>query len=197
MPESWRLFVAAAVPDAAAAAIWERLAPVRDEFTDTRWIKPELMHLTLLFLGDVGTQRVPEIGSCLDAAARRHAAYATTIDGAGGRFDRARDDRHGSKGGGVAWLTLGAGVRETTELALTVDAGIGTQIYDARRQPRPHLTVARAVDHRALATLQMLAAGLELGWTTQHMVLFRSYLGRGGSRYDAISTHALSGPPDR
>ncbi len=111
----------------------------------------------------------------------------TRTSGAGGHVD----DRPGARRGGVAWRTLGAGARELTDVALDVDETLGTRIYSGQRPPRPHLTVARNVDASALAALQALPSTLALEWHATSIVLFRSRLGPGGSRYEPLSTHTL------
>jgi len=151
-------------------------------------MRPDVLHLTLVFMGQVDSARVLEISDGLAAVARRHAAFRTTIDGAGGHVD----DRAGARPGGVAWLTLGDGAAQTADLALDADSAIAAHTYDERRRPRPHLTVARALDVAALAALRDLAPTLRLAWTTSSLVLFRSHLGPGGSHYEPLATHALS-----
>ncbi len=146
------------------------------------------MHLTLVFIGQAGSERVPAIDQSLASVALHHAAYRTAIDSAGGHID----DRPGARPGGVAWLTLGDGFRHTADLSLDIDQALGTHTYDQRRGPRPHLTVARAVDAPALAALRGLAPTLTLEWLTTSLILFRSHLGPGGSRYEPLATHALA-----
>ena len=150
-------------------------------------MKPEVLHFTLVFMGQVESERVAWLGERLDEVAARHAAFATRVDGAGGHVD----DGPGRRPGGVAWLTLSDGLREVADLALDVDAALGTHTYDDRRRPRPHLTVARAIDAAALAALRDLALATNLEWRTTSIVLFRSHLGPGGSRYEPLSTHDL------
>jgi RNA 2',3'-cyclic 3'-phosphodiesterase len=173
--------------------VWESLAPLREQFPATRWIRPDLLHLTLVFMGQVDTARVAEINDGLRDVARRHAAFQTTIGGADGHVD----DRPRARPGGVAWLTLSEGADETASLALDADATIGATTYDERRRPRPHLTVARAIDVPALAALQALALTLRVGWMTGSLVLFRSHTGSGGSRYESLGSHQLSHPLTR
>ena len=138
-------------------------------------------------MGQVDSGRVPAISEQLAAVALRHAPFETIVNGAGGHVD----DRPGARPGGVAWLTLGDGATQTADLALDVDTTIGSRTYDERRRPRPHLTVARAVDVAVLAALRDLAPTLRLEWTTSSLVLFRSHLGPGGSRYEPLATHRL------
>jgi 2'-5' RNA ligase len=169
--------------------VWDGLAPVRARFPETRWIKPELLHLTLVFMGQVDAQRVAQLEAALAAVARRHDAFLTTTSGASGHID----DRPGARRGGVAWLTLEDGYRATVALSLDVDDAIASHTYDARRRPRPHLTVARAVDEPALAALRDFAPSLRLEWRTSELVLYRSFTGAGGSRYEALSRSSLRG----
>jgi len=53
--------VAAALPEETASAVWDHLTPLRDRFRDVRWMPPELLHLTLVFLGQTEPERVPMI----------------------------------------------------------------------------------------------------------------------------------------
>ncbi len=138
-------------------------------------------------MGQVDVARIVDINDGLAAVARRHEAFATTVNGAGGHVD----DRPGARPGGVAWLTLADGARQTTDLSLDADATIDARTYDERRRPRPHLTVARALDVLVLAALRDLAPKLHLGWTTSDLVLFRSHPEPGGSRYEPLATHRL------
>lgn len=150
-------------------------------------MRPELLHFTLVFMGQTDSARVPQIADHLEQVATRHAAFTVRVDGAGGHVD----DGPGRRPGGVAWLTLGDGFREMADLALETDAAIGAHTYDDRHRPRPHLTVARAINQPALASLRELAPGLRLEWRTSTVVLFRSHLGPTGSRYEPLSTIKL------
>lgn len=167
--------------------MWEGLAPLRADFPTTRWMRPDVLHLTLVFMGEVDAARVPDLAKDLDKVASRHVAYETRVDGAGGHID----DGPGRRPGGVAWLTLAAGFKATADLADDVDVATGARMYNDRQRPGPHLTVARAVDAAVLAALRDLAPTLRLEWPTSSIVLFRSHLGPGGSRYEPLSTHEL------
>lgn len=150
---------------------------------------PELLHLTLVFLGQTDPSRASVIADALAAESARRSAYRTTVSGAGGHVD----DRQAARRGGVAWLTLGDGFEETAALALDVDVAIGSATYDERRRPRPHLTVARNVDEQVLVALRAEARRTALEWSTREIVLFRSHPGPGGSRYEQLASFELHG----
>ena len=150
---------------------------------------PDLLHLTLVFLGNTDSERVPDIASALARVAQRQAPFDAAISGAGGRVD----DRPNARRGGVVWLTLADGAPETSALMLDVDRELDSRTYDEKHRPRPHLTVARNARSETLAALRQAASTLRIGWPVDRIVLFRSHTGPRGSRYEELSSHALLG----
>lgn len=187
LPDFWRLFVAATLPEPAPEAVWTALAPLRGAHPSVRWMRPEQLHLTLVFLGQTDASRVRDIVAALQRVAAGHARYGAATGDAGGRVD----ERPNARRGGVAWLRLATGGPETAALALDVDGELGSRTYDERRSPRPHLTVARNVDAPVLEALRKLAPSLRLAWSVEEVVLFRSHTGPGGSRYERLATFEL------
>ncbi len=180
--------MAAAVPDATATAISDALAPLRARFPDTRWLPPEKLHLTLVFLGASDPATIPSREAALARVALRHVSFDVATVDAGGRASGRR--------GGVAWLRLGGGAAAWSRLALDVDQEIGSFSFGERLQPRPHLTVARRVDETALGALRDWATEREpFAWQVDRLTLFRSHLDPAGSRYEALMTASLSGGP--
>jgi 2'-5' RNA ligase len=169
------------------------LAPLTGRFPTVRWMSPELLHLTLVFLGQTDAARVADLERALVGVAQRHVPYEAQTGAAGGRVD----DRPGARRGGVAWLRLRRGANETARLALDVDEALGSATYDGRRRPRPHLTVARNASPEALAALGDAAASLDMSWTVERIVLFRSHTGPRGSRYEELASLPLTRGPER
>jgi 2'-5' RNA ligase len=178
--------VAAPLPADAAARAWDALSQVRAQHTDVRWLAPEKLHLTLVFLGQTEASRVEALAEAIAQVARAHAAFGVTTGDAGGRV--------GGRRGGVAWLRLADGGHEVAQLSIDVDDAIGSNAYEARNAPRPHLTVARRVTAAALADLRAAAQSIRLAWPVDRVVLFRSHSGPRGSRYEELSSSALVPP---
>lgn len=171
------------MPAEQATEAWQALAALRERCPDARWLPPDKLHLTLVFLGQTDSARVPEIAEALASVAGRHVTYRAATGEAGGRVHDRRN--------GVAWLRLADGGHETAALALAIDDALGSRTYDARRAPHPHLTVARGVDEPTLALLQAEAARLRLAWTVERVVLFRSHTDPRGSRYEELASFDL------
>ncbi|HXF96252.1 MAG TPA: RNA 2',3'-cyclic phosphodiesterase [Gemmatimonadales bacterium] len=64
-----RLFVALNLPDPVREALWRAAEPLRALDLPVRWVRPESLHVTLKFLGDVGEEREPELVAALRRAA--------------------------------------------------------------------------------------------------------------------------------
>ena len=45
--------------------LWDAIAPVRDRGLPVKWVRPEALHLTLKFLGDVDDAREPNLRAAL------------------------------------------------------------------------------------------------------------------------------------
>lgn len=183
----WRLFVAAPLPEIAAARAWEALAGVRILHPLVRWLPPNKLHLTLVFLGSTDAGRVDEIALAVATGAGTHSPFEVRTGDAGGRV--------GGRRGGVAWLRLADGGHETAQLSLDIDDAFGSHTFDARNAPRPHLTLARRATEAAVNDLRAVAGGIRLAWTVDRVVLYRSHTDPGGSRYEELASVMLSPRP--
>jgi len=187
MSEAWRLFVAAPMPAPVAAAAFEALAGLRARHPGARWLPPEKLHLTLVFLGQTNARQIERIAGATAAVAARHHAYQVTTGEGGGRVNTDR--------GGVCWLRLADGGHRTAQLALDLDAEIGSATYDSAHGPHPHLTRARGVDQQTLDDVRAMARTLTFEWTADRLVLFRSFTDPHGSVYEELAAWPLTAEP--
>ena len=155
------------MPALAAEAAFEALTGLRARHPSARWLPPEKLHLTLVFLGQTDARQVDQIAAATAAVAARHPAYRVTTGEGGGRVNTER--------GGVCWLRLAEGGHQTAQLALDLDAALGSAIYDATHAPHPHLTLARGVDRQTLDEVRATTRPLTFQWVADRLVLFRSY----------------------
>jgi len=175
--------VAAPLPESAAARTWEALAEVRIRHPHVRWLPPNKLHLTLVFLGSTDPSRLDAIAAACGQVAALHRPFEIATGEAGGRA--------GGRRGGVAWLRLAEGGHEVAQLSLDLDNAISSHTFDAERAPRPHLTIARGVSESALRDLGAVAKVVRLRWTVDRIVLFRSHTDAGGSRYEEFASSRL------
>ena len=196
-PEA-RLFVAVPLPEAACEAIGgivdavrARLAAADEEAAGrggapggrVRWVRMDGLHITLRFLGGTAEALVDQISAALDDAARDIAPFEVVIDGAGG-FPSAGRPR-------ALWLGIVDGADDLGHLARRFDGSLAAAGWPSEDRPfRAHLTLARTDGVRAgpLAARELTAraASLDLRFVADRAVLFRSHLGGGPARYEAL-----------
>jgi len=179
-----RIFIALDIPAEIRARIQEFLERARPYAPEARWARPESLHVTLKFVGEVSDAKVQEIKAAL--ASVKAATFAVTFSGAG-FFPTPKSPR-------VFWIGADGG-EALTSLASAID-NVTYKLGIAReaRPFNPHLTVARsgssAGSGQVLLPLQHVVqaeAGLDFGtMTAREFFLYRSELQRGGAKYSKL-----------
>lgn len=188
-----RLFLALPIPEAVRQEIERRAGQARRELPRSRWVKPEALHLTLVFLGDTDPVLLPELDEAIRCACSavvpfplRLTQAGTFPAPAGGRAQPAR----------VAWIGVDGG-RELAELQERVRravAAVVPQPLDARPF-HAHLTVARCSSPWRSADveryLRCFKGHLADPFPVDRAILHESVLGPQGSRYRVVSVFPL------
>ena len=188
-PQRWRTFCAVDLSEEARARAAEHAARLRREFAEVRasWEKPEKFHLTLKFLGELEPRRVEDLRRAAERAAAGAAPFALTLGGPGA-FPPRGDAR-------VLWL----GVRDDAGALAALQRRLEDECAadGFPREPRsfhPHLTLARLREPapaRALAAAHLSAQLVPETFDVTELLVLRSELGPGGSRYTILSRHPL------
>ena len=185
-----RLFLALPLPlDVATVA-----AALLPDLPGLRRVRPELLHITLAFLGAVEAERLAEVAAASATAAATQARFVITLDRAG-RFPEGGAPR-------VVWLGMGAGATESANLAIAIRAALAARGLPFDDKPyRPHLTLARVKPDADRPTARGIAAAAErmrpsaLQFTADAIVLFESALSPKGPRYTPRATAPLERAP--
>ena len=101
-----------------------------------RWSRPENVHLTLKFLGDVREEVLTSLCAALEVC-ERHVAFDVGLAGFGA-FPSARRAQ-------ILWAGIGVGSDELRSLATDLDAALTPLGFEREKRPfTPHLTLGRA-----------------------------------------------------
>lgn len=178
-----RLFVAIDPPDSVRAALARLIERGKALAPDARWVRPEAMHLTLAFLGNMPDEVVPRIEAALGEVAPRHRALDLAA-GPVGSFGTKAKPR-------VLWVGLLGALEELAALRLDVEAALEPLGYEPEERPfRPHLTLARAREMRgdpALATARDALDPQAPAFSAAELILYRSEPSAHGSAYTALA----------
>src|SRR5262249_24464621 len=85
--ERWsemRLFIAVEVDPAVRSKILREAERLRGLAPQAKWVNPSGIHVTLVFIGQLADERVPEVKTILEEVASRHAPLSIRAQGIGG-----------------------------------------------------------------------------------------------------------------
>jgi 2'-5' RNA ligase len=192
--KTMRLFTAIELNEDARQAIaaeQKRIAGVlgRDTESSLTWIRPEHMHLTLVFLGEVEQAHTPAVIDAMGEDLENAEPFPMVFAGLG------LFPAHGAPR--VLWLGVSTGATEAIELRRRVAERLSpTGVTIEERAFHPHLTLARwrktrHADRRRLAAADRGAevARVEVGAVT----LYQSRLSSSGPTYTMLARAPLVG----
>ena len=194
MGRSLRLFVAIDPDAGTRTSLAEDLAGARNELPrGWRWVRAAGIHLTLRFLGETEAGRVDDLESSLAHVAADTEPFELALSREWGAFPNARRAR-------VLWRALSGDLPALRELAGSLEGWARACGYEAEERAfRPHLTLARA-DRRSKpgpVDLRRLPASGGEPFQVDAVVLYRSELGEGGARYEALGRAPLGVGQDK
>jgi RNA 2',3'-cyclic 3'-phosphodiesterase len=188
LSEPIRSFVAVSISEGARrqiAGLLEKLR--RDAGAGVRWVRPELMHLTLAFLGEVSQGFLDSAKEQLCEVAGRHGAFTMQLKGLGAfpSPPRAR----------VVWIGTEEGKQDVCSLQSDAARALRSVGYQPERRPfSPHLTIGR-LRFPDDVSKAVTAPFLSEPFAVERVILFRSVLGPGGPAYSVLAEFPLVPQP--
>jgi len=183
-----RTFIAIEIPEETRQGLRDAQRLLRTDAVDASWPKPEGIHLTLKFLGEVSETKVPEITSVLSLAAAGSRAFRLAVDGIG-TFPNARSAR-------VVWAGLGGEIECLDRLQAAVENAMERAGFERENRPfTPHLTLGRIKYIRSrdawVRSLEQVK-GLSLpAFEVSSFSLIKSELKQSGAEYTQIAKFEL------
>jgi len=193
-----RIFIGIDLDPEVRARISRFLEGVQGFAADARWVRPELLHVTLKFIGE----QTPEQVEAITERLRRVEGSVFEIRSAGyGFFPTAKAPR-------VFWIGIQA-APPLAALAESIDVAVAELGIPREDRPySPHLTLARAGGrsgspkwrkgdghNKTFAVLEKRLAAmgeLDFGTITAHeFILFQSQLSPAGSKYTKLQRFPL------
>lgn len=182
-----RSFLAISLAEPARTAVVAYLERLRVTVGGVAWTRPEHLHLTLKFLGDVAVECIPALGERLRTVAAATAPFTLRVAGVGAFPSLARPR--------VLWV--GAAAPALVALPDGVeDACRAEGFAPEARALRPHVTLGRVRTggRSGRPDLGFLASDGDRDFGSSpvaDLVLFRSELRSGGARHTALVTLPL------
>lgn len=178
-----RTFIAIEVPEAIKTELARLQTELRKTGAEVVWAKPDNIHLTLRFLGEVEERRLAELKQlCVETAAEFQPFTLRLKDI--GYFPNFRQPR-------VVWVGLAGEMEVARQLQKRLDAELIARGFNQDDKPfKPHLSIGRMKSGKNIKPLVAKAnlyALPELAFEVGEIVLFQSELHPAGSRYTALA----------
>ena len=182
----FRAFISAdIVPSDSLVALLRELANSR---ADLKIVKPDLMHVTLKFLGDTETDIIDDIGSSISEAIKGVEPFDIRLSGMGA-FPSMSNIR-------VVWVGMKDGA-QLAEIAKKLDSSMTQLGFERDRKGFvPHLTLARARSGRNMANVQEIIKSngvTDFGtYRIDRILLKKSVLSPAGPAYSTVREVTLA-----
>jgi len=184
-----RTFIAVELSPAVKNGLTALQEELAQSGSGVKWTRPDNMHLTLLFLGEVEELEVVSICRLVAQRARKHEPFTLDVSGLGG-FPNNRRPK-------ILWAGVTEGVAELRALHADLEEGL-LDLGCYRREGReytPHLTLGRlSHDDRADAWGPIL--GRHANWDggsmpVDEVLVMRSEMRKAGPEYSVLGRGPL------
>lgn len=188
-PEEWRSFCAIELGDGVRAQLQRHAERLREAVPEASasWSKPENVHLTLKFFGNVPKEKLTRISNAATRVAGEFSPFQIRIGGTGVFPRRSRPQ--------VLWIGVEDSSGRLSDLQQQLEEEFAREGFPKEnRGYQPHLTIARLrrpEDARQLAEAHIQRKFDFLEIRVSKFVLFRSQLSPKGSVYTIISEHGF------
>jgi RNA 2',3'-cyclic 3'-phosphodiesterase len=183
-----RTFIAIEIPSEIKSALAALQTGLRRAGADVSWTKPENLHMTLKFLGEVDERRIVEVEKACVLSAAEFQPFTLSLNDTG-VFPNAKQPR-------VLWAGLSGEVENVVEMHRRLDERLALIRFKPEgKKFHPHLTIGRLKSNKKIRELLALAYAYQLpalSFAVTEIVLMKSELHPAGSKYTPIVKACLS-----
>lgn len=190
MTDTIRAFIAFELPEKTILSIRRVQEGLKTCKFKIRWVKPENIHLTLKFLGNIHVSAIEKIKGALFEAVKGFKPIPLSVKGIGS-FPGIRRPR-------VVWMGLGGGREILAQFQIRVDKEMERLGYSREKRPfKGHLTFGRVksrVDPIKFSTALIKHSTFESEtFFAESVILFQSELKPEGAVYTKLADVPLVG----
>jgi 2'-5' RNA ligase len=154
---------------------------------DVKWVRPESIHMTLKFLGEIKDEEVVDVCNIVKDVASRHKSFELDVETVG---------CFGGKSARVLWVGVGRGRDELLGLQRDLEEQLASAGWpEEKREFAGHLTLCRIRNSKAGLKLAQLAQeykDFELGaLPADSVAVYQSQLRPTGPIYTVLGDYQL------
>ena len=185
-----RAFIAVSLPDFVKAFLFELQTDLKKARIRASWPRPDTMHLTLKFLGDILPDQIPGIQKCMTESARVIKDPITLSASGIGVFPSVKNTR-------IVWCGTQGQTHHLEKLALQLNSSLNDCFGLPMEKKRfsPHLTLARTKQkippRKMIGLMQALSGRHSEDFNISFIKLYKSKLTSSGAVHTEIFSASI------
>jgi RNA 2',3'-cyclic 3'-phosphodiesterase len=181
-----RTFIAVEMSPRVIGRVGDLIDKLRVAAAEVNWVRPQQMHLTLKFLGDVPDTETPDICRVVNQVTAGFEPFEIVCRGTGA-FPNIQAPR-------TLWIGIEDGAAELQALQAAIEGALKAELGYGKEQRgfHPHLTIGRVKREPPVSAgelARLLAANSQFDAdlaVVDEIVIFASFLSRHGPTHEAL-----------
>jgi RNA 2',3'-cyclic 3'-phosphodiesterase len=191
MNQTLRAFVAFKLPELITTRIYDIQERLKSYRLPVRWVRPENVHLTLKFLGEVPVSTIDELAVVIEDTVRDRSPLILFTKGLG-VFPGIKKPR-------VFWIGISGDVKPLSEIQANLEKNLEKNGFSKENRPfKSHLTMGRFKGdihpENLFDILRSFSDFTSEPFEVKELVLYKSELKPSGALYTKLQTVYLDGP---
>jgi RNA 2',3'-cyclic 3'-phosphodiesterase len=191
MNQTIRAFIAFPLPELITMQICDIQERLKSYRLPVRWVRPESVHLTLKFLGEIPANTIDSIAEAIEATVRDRSPLTFFTKGLG-VFPGIKRPR-------VLWIGISGDVKPLSDIQANLQTYMEQKGFAKDNRPfKSHLTLGRfkgsISPENLFGILRSFSDFTSEPFETKELVLYKSELKPSGASYTKLQTVYLDGP---
>ena len=179
-----RSFISIEIPGDIRDHIGNYIAEINGALTGVKWVKPENIHLTIKFLGNIREKDVPGLRDCITGAAKEFEPFMLTMTNLG-YFPNFSNPR-------IVWIGVDGGLDSLLDVFQYMETCLEEAGYDREERTfSPHLTIGRARRNSTIKVSGSVREFEPISFKIDKIALMKSTLTPQGPVYESITESTL------
>jgi len=183
-----RAFIAVEIPEHIQQTVGNYINEIEDQLPDIKWVRPENLHLTIKFLGDVTERQADALRGCLNVMAENFSPFDISLSDLGFFPSRIQPK--------VVWLGADSGIGDLLDLFHEMEDCLEDAGFDGEaRTFSPHLTIGRVKRQRNIIVPETVPEFEEVEFRVSRIALIKSTLTPDGPIYKKLAEKEFTRVP--
>lgn len=184
-----RVFIASSLNEEAKNLIKDIQSNIKKLNCQIKWVKPENVHLTLKFLGNIESDRIDELKKLVQSTSKMTQSIKSDLFNLGA-FPNSQKPK-------ILWVGLSDNESKIAQLAETIETSLSTIGFSKeKRSFKPHVTIGRVRSFKNIKplseTISQFSVKNAVAQNIDNITIYKSTLTPTGPIYEVLKKFELA-----